>query len=303
MTSCAVCVTYHPDRELLTKLVAATLPQVDRLYLVENGPPGALQGVAGPAAGVEIITLPGNQGIAAGFNAGISAARAAGFDYVLLLDQDSVPPPDMVRRYQEVLNAADPQALPIAALGPRHTDPDYGHLSTFIRFHWFGNTHHGGSQRHPQVPADFLISSGTFYAIEVFGTVGLFNESLFIDHVDTEWCHRALARGYRLLGLHDVLMQHSLGEKMVRLWCFGWHYQPIHKPFRLYFITRNSLLLYRMEHVPGRWISGDVFRLLRLIVMNILFSGHRLEALCWFVLGLRDGVCRVSGPGPQRIEG
>ncbi|PLX87099.1 MAG: L-rhamnosyltransferase [Desulfuromonas sp.] len=278
------------------------MQQVDRLYLVNNGPEQTLSGLPSGPSSVEIIQQSSNRGIASGFNVGIRAARQAGYRYVLLLDQDSVPPSGMVSRYLDVLGTLAAAGTPVAAVGPRHTAPDSDYISSFVNFRWFRNVYRQGSAVKTQVAADFLISSGSFYALQTFEKVGLFNEELFIDHVDTEWCHRAKSHGYQLVGLWDVAMRHRVGERRVRLWFWGWRSQPIHKPFRLYFITRNSLLLYRMAHVPARWISGDLSRLLRLVVMNILFSARRFEAVCWFMLGLRDGLLKVSGPGPRQAS-
>ena len=235
-------------------------------------------------------------GIATGFNVGIQLARKAGYKYVLLLDQDSIPHEGMVGRYLEVMANLMAAGKRVAAVGPRYRNPRTGHTSRFVRFNWFRNSYHGRCDNSPVVPADFLISSGSLYDLGVFDKVGMFDERLFIDHVDTEWYHRAKSLGFQCFGVWDVVMEHSLGEGGIRLWLFRWRIQAMHKPFRLYYIVRNSLLLYRMNHTPIKWISGDVLRLLRLAIMYAVFSPQRREAIGWMIHGFCDGIRGVTGP-------
>ena len=298
-SSCAVCVTYNPDISSLKKGLISSLSQLDKIYVVDNGSDCNLNdplAVFG-ADRVELISLTDNMGIAAALNVGIKCARSAGFKFVLLLDQDSVPPAGMIERYLQVFNDLLDRGQRVSALGPRYRNPQTGHLSQFVRFNWFRNSYHSRSADSSVVPADFLISSGSFYDLSVFDDVGLFDEGLFIDHVDTEWFHRANYRGYQCYGVWDLVMDHSLGEGSLRLWFLRWRRQPIHKSFRLYFITRNSLLLYRMRHVSLKWISGDVIRLMRLFIVYLIFSSNRKTSISWMLQGLMDGINGVTGAG------
>jgi rhamnosyltransferase len=164
-----------------------------------------------------------------------------------------------------------------------------------VRFSWFRNRYIKLESGNDHVKADFLISSGSFYPIEIFDKVGLFEEDLFIDHVDTEWFLRAKALGYTCIGVWDAVMEHCLGEGSIRMWFLRWREHPLHKPFRLYFITRNSLLLYRKDHVPLKFISADILRLMRLFVVHICFSSERKDVLRWSALGVWHGIKGISG--------
>ena len=96
---CAIVVTWHPDADILQRLVSAVGPQVAHLVVVDNG------GTRLAARdGVTLLPQPVNAGLAAGFNTGIAFARAGGFDTVLLLDQDSEPKPGMVQSLIHVLD-------------------------------------------------------------------------------------------------------------------------------------------------------------------------------------------------------
>lgn len=295
---CAIFVTYNPNWTVLQKAISATVSQVDRIYIIDNGSRESFANILGQIEGVEGVFLLENRGIAAGFNIGIQLARKAGYKYLLLFDQDSIPPEGMVSRYLDVVGDLLESGENFAAIGPRYRNPQTGHKSRFVRLSWFHNSYHGDKDGTSVVPADFLISSGSFYDVTVFEKVGMFDEGLFIDHVDTEWFLRARSLGFQSFGVCDVVMEHSLGESAMRLWFLRWHVQPMHKPFRLYYIFRNSLLIYCMPHSSKKWISGDIVRTLRLILMYIIFSPQRYEALNWMKRGFRDGIRRVSGPAP-----
>lgn len=294
---CAVCVTYHPRLPVLKDLVNATIAQVDRIILVDNGSADEALACFETGDAVEIIALGKNGGIAAGFNVGILRARDAGYAYVLLLDQDSIPPAGMIRRYLEAMHQLAGANKPVAAVGPRYRNARLDHTSRFVRFGWFHNIYCGSDSGPALVRADFLISSGSFFDLRVFAAVGLFKEGLFIDHVDTEWCNRARSLGFLFYGIWDVVMEHSLGERDLRLWFLRWRVQPIHQPFRLYFIMRNSILMYRDPNVGIRWLSGDILRLMRLAVVYLVCLPPRNEHAKWLSLGLLDGLRKVTGGG------
>jgi len=271
---------------------------VDKIYIIDNGSLFLVRNFDG-FGNVENIILGENRGIAAAINIGVNQARLADYKYILLLDQDSILPKGMVNNYLKWIgDLLLSTRQSVAALGPRYQDPRTGRMSFFVRFKWFRNSYLSNPYNSPFVQTDFLISSGSFFPVEIFDKVGMLDERLFIDHVDTEWCLRAASKGFKFFGIWNVVMEHSIGEGGVSLWLFRWRTQPIHKSFRLYYIARNSILLYRMQHVPLKWVSGDVIRLIRLLLMYSIFSPQRMESIRYFFLGIADGVRNISGPAP-----
>ena len=299
---CAICITYNPDHETLLKVVASCAHQVEKVYIIDNGS-SLFIGHFDGFGNIENIFLGENRGIAAAINIGINQARLDDYKYILLLDQDSIVPKDMVNDYLKLMgDLLSSTRQSVAALGPRYQDPRTGGMSFFVRFKWFRNSYLSNPNNSPFVQTDFLISSGSFFPVEIFDKVGMFDERLFIDHVDTEWCLRAASNGFKFFGIWNVVMEHMIGEGGVNLWLFRWLTQPLHKPFRVYYIVRNSILLYRMQHVPLKWISRDVIRLIRLLLVYSIFSQQRMESIRCFFLGIADGVRNISGPAPKVIN-
>jgi len=78
--------------------------------------------------------------------------------------------------------------------------------------------------------------------------VGLMDEDLFIDHVDSEWCFRAKAKGFQLFGVGGAAMTHALGERRKEIWFLRRRIVTLHKPFRYYYIFRVGYPLPSRRH-------------------------------------------------------
>lgn len=285
----AVLVTFHPDVVLLQDVLRAIFPQVDRVFVFDNGSRQAelqqlLRNAAWPS--LDVVYSPHNVGLAAGMNAGIAAARAQGASHVLLLDQDSVPAPDMVAALLRGL-AAEPNGT-VAAVGPVFVDRRSGAHAPFVRIRPLWNKKHiaaAGSR----VEADFLISSGSLIPLQTLDQVGDMDAALFIDNVDLEWSFRARRLGFRLLGIGDARMQHAIGDRLRTCRIFGttWRF-PLHSPLRLYYMTRNRLTLYARTETPWQWIAQDIPRLgLKFLGMTLL-QAPRITHVRYMLRGIRD---------------
>lgn len=303
----AVIVTYHPDRSLLCRVVGETAAQVDYVVVVDNGSSVGLQALVSAlpeAAKVKFVSLNDNYGIAYAHNQGIESARALGCRYVLLLDQDSTPSPGMTQTLLNAIDDAEATGLSVSAAGPRWIDPDTGAQGHFMALGGFGMRGTvcdslSGADR--VVFADFLISSGSLIPLRVVDAVGAMSEELFIDHVDTEWYLRAKSLGYRALGVCDATLEHHLGNDVVRVNLLRQRFVPVHSPLRLYYMIRNSLVLYRKHYAPWRWIAFDLKRLVFIVVFFSLFIRPRAKNVAMIMRGLRDGLQGRTGKFHDRI--
>ena len=287
---CAVLVTYHPDPQVLRRAIAAVRPQVASVVVVDNG--GALP----PLAGVEVVAQKANIGLAAAQNAGIARARTAGASHVLILDQDSVPAPDMVA---ELLAASARIGAreKVAAVGPRYRDPRENRDAPFIKVAFPMSKKLWCDAGTGEIRTDFLISSGALVALDVLDDVGGMDDGIFIDNVDMEWSFRARARGYALYGVCSATMEHSLGD--AREPVLGGAARVVrHGPVRLYFIMRNRVALYRRSYTPRVWIAQDVPRVFVKFAIFAVLTGPRLRNVRYMLRGLADGVRGRTGPCP-----
>ena len=293
LSTIAVVTTFNPDLSVLREQLSRTVPQVEQLVVVDNGSSAAnlIQSVVEEFEKTHWLSLGENRGLGYAHNLGIRKALEGGAEAVLILDQDTLPEVDMVSVLAEALVSSNTPDSHVAAVGARYVGVQNSHPSFFVQFRRFRFKKcfcaEGGIRQ--VIPADVLISSGALFSANALREIGTMDEGLFIDHVDTEWFLRAHHRGWRSYGVCDAVMRHSLGERTFRVWLGRWRYLPIHKPFRYYYIYRNSVLLYRRSYPTRRWKQTDVLRLLMMFVMFAVFAGDRVENLKMMCRGIVDG--------------
>lgn len=299
----AVVVTYQPELEILKQLLDALVPQVTSVVCVDNGSHSDLTAWTSKrnTNAIEIILLGENRGIAAAQNVGIEWARNRGAEFVLLMDQDSIPSTSMVAELLCAIASTtnDSPAFPVAAAGPVAVDRRTGQLSSFVierfglparwRFPLDVET------LPPFIEVGFLIASGTLIPVEVLKRIGGMRSDYFIDHVDTEWCFRARAAGYKLLGVPAAKLQHQLGDMIKRVWFLRFRQVMYHAPLRDYYMFRNSLLLLRDARMSFVWRVYFLWRLAQFAGYFLLFSGDRWLRLRAMSLGLVHGFKNIGG--------
>ena len=301
----SITVAFNPNPERLAEQVTALLDQVERIVIVDNGSrPGVAQilhdlSATRPqldASRVQVIVLQDNKGVASGFNIGAREARSHGAEFVLLLDHDSVPGAGMVgllvAAYRQRI--ALPGAHRVAAVGPRVNDLRDPREYPFIRLGWLYNRRVRCRDAEQGVVAcDFLISSGSLIALDMFAAVGEFDELLFIDSVDLEWCCRARARQFTLYGVCAALLDHRLGDHRRHL--VRGTEMVVHSPQRIYYMTRNRILLYWRPYMPLKWKLKDLLRWPAKLFAIIVLVRPRLEYAQMAAWAIRDAVARRGG--------
>jgi rhamnosyltransferase len=293
----AIVPVMRPRADRLHAALAAISPQVRSCLLYDNNNTDGKLASFCRLPNIRIIgrTPEGNKGTARAFNEGAAVAEQMGHEAILLLDQDSVPETDMVRRLEEARRES--VGCRVAAVGPRYHQPDTGNFPGFVRFSSWGIRRVQPGPGEKTLNCDFLIASGMLIPLDTFRDVGPMDEGLFVDHVDTEWCLRARSMGYKLLGVRDAVMEHELGSRRKSIWFGRRRSIPVHSPERYYGIARNSMVLHRRPYMDARWKRHDLARLIGLFFFNGVFalpSGGKTVA--WQLLvGIRHGL--RSGEG------
>ena len=292
---CAVVLTYQPNVSSLAALLQRIVPQVDAVILVDNGSSATVRSAletalrAFPAVRSEM--LDDNVGVGAGHNRGISMAMKDGFGFVLILDQDSTPAADMVRQLRRGYDKASSGQARVAAVGPCFVQKLTGDEAPFIRLGLL-RFRKLSCKGEPSglVRADLMISSGSLIPQEAFREVGFMREDLFIDQVDTEWFLRARQRDWQMYGVCAARMEHTLGDKSLRVWFGRWKEIPLHSPLRHYYSFRNSIYLYLRTRYPLRWKLADGYRLAGMLVIFTLLLPDRYAHLKMMLRGAWHGL-------------
>ena len=284
----AVVITYQPDGDCRA-LIDSLMRQCAGVIVLDNGSEPAtvarLREVCGDT-GAEFIAIPQNIGIAAAQNWGVERARELGATHVLLSDDDSLPPQDMVAR----LLAPFERDEPIAAVGPLPSeDKPGGDQLVYQDRGWSPKRATAAELDTDLLDVPFLIASGCLISLAALDVVGGMDESLFIDHVDLEWGVRARRAGYSLYCAPRVGLRHSLGDETVKL---PGRDQPVHvhSPVRNYYILRNTLLLIRRDVMPWRWRVRYTYWAAKYLFFNSLYIDRLPERREMLARALRDGL-------------
>lgn len=278
--------TFDPPRRLVetVRTLAATYP----VLVVDDGgtdPYAVLPDLV--AAGARVLRQPLNSGIAAALNVACTAAIESGAHLIITFDQDSGPLPETIEALRSSYELVSADGTKIAAVVPRQ----------------FAQVRQSRSRKQ-HADARRVIQSGMLLPSDALDTLGLFDESLFIDLVDTDYEMRALARGFRIVAA-PTRIDHELGSS-VRLAPFAPFPLTVRTmastPFRYYYRIRNRLIITRryFRSAPLR-IIADLLTDLAYFALIALAARPRRAMLRVFLSGALDGLRRRGGRAPDRI--
>ena len=281
---CAIVVTYNPNCSFLIDLLNLLVLQVEHVVVIDNGSCDSLSVVGAyfQINDVNLIRLGANKGIGCAHNIGIKYAQGNNFDFVLLMDQDSLPEENMVSKLLLSLEVTCG-----CAVGPRYYDDRRSLQPPFTSIRGFRLKRHYCCGAEPLVSVDHLISSGCLFPIWAFDLIGYMREDLFIDNIDVEWGLRAKSLGYSLFGVYDATMMHRLGDDPIS--ALGRQF-VVHTPSRHYYQFRNTIILLRESWVPLNWKIVYGWRFFLKFIFYLVFSRDRMLNAKMMAVGVLDGL-------------
>jgi rhamnosyltransferase len=274
MKICAIVVTYNPNIVEFLKYYKQNAKEVDYTIIIDNSEDSVVRKkIQKLTTGVstEVIQLDSNKGIAYAQNRGLHRAKELDdFSFVLFLDQDSLLQKDMISIYNNYYEKLKNQ-YKIAVLGVSNTQK-------------FNNDYLAVNQ---------IISSGAFTPLTVFQDIGYFDEDLFIDFVEYDWCWRAKANGYEIFSIRECkLLTHMHGDGKINI--LG---TSMVKPssIRLYYQYRNLLTLLKRSYVPLKWKISMSVKMLVKIPIYIFLLKDKQTIIKYIFRGFRDSLFKKDG--------
>lgn len=290
----AVVSAYSPTEELVQNVVSLK-QYVEHVVVVDDGSPGDVSAVLSnvEAAGAVVLRLPQNSGIAAALNKGMKRARELWEpEWLVTMDQDSTFTGNYIENALNVARMSrNPETVALVA----------AQFHNNVRLPLLGT--------HPEREVFDPMQSGTLIKTSVLDKVGYLDEDFFIDCVDSEFNARVRQAGFRALASENSNLAHSLGEARP-LMILGWHARigakklrvHYHSPFRVYYITRNSLVLVRRYALSQpKWVLRRLYMELQSHIVRFIYGPNRRRHLLGFLYGIRDAATNRMGKIDPRL--
>lgn len=288
-----VIVSYRPDVAQLARLCECILTDGAKVIVIDNTE--SLGPISNKLpAGCHVIALGRNTGIAHAQNVGVAHALDAGAAVLVFFDQDSKIEPGFLQSLVKPLRPGIPEIT-----SPLYVDDESNVALPSLRLGPFGlpiAVYHTG--RTDPYPVDIVISSGTAATREVFGVAGIFDEALFIDGVDSEWCLRCRSKQIPINVVPSAMMRHRIGSRSIRVGPFT---ILQHTSIRCYYQVRNCFLLMRRKHVPLAFALKHMLSVMFSRTILLFYVRDRSAYLKAYCAGLRDGVRGIAGAKPGYV--
>ena len=289
-------VLYNPNADRLKTCLDALTQQVDRIYIFNNSDSFVDEA---QSESIAYYTEHKNMGIGYALNRIMEAALNDGFDWVITMDQDSIIPVGLVDAYKSVIAIANE----IGIVCPQVIDKRRAYMEV--------------KTTPKEEYVEFCITSASCTSVNAWEKVGKFDEWLFIDLVDNDFCKRLILSGYKIL--NDMILNQEFGkiipksERSQKFWVYvskllhnqnfaKFSYRKFVSPMRVYYTCRNIIYLNKKFKNYGgigyrENYNCDTFFgfLICFVLPSIIRADEKMKTIKAVIKGFNDGrACDVA---------
>lgn len=189
---------------------------------------------------VELLTSDVNLGYAGGNNIGIKYAFDKGYEYICVLNNDTVLTEDFLSPCVKELE--DNQD--IAFIGPTIVNYSDGKVQStggnIDINRAYVDCKNMGAEYKPEpkmLQSDYIGGACMVFRRAIIEELGMIPESYFLFFEETEWCYRAIKQGYRNVCLNTVKLRHKGSASIDKI-----------GGLNEYLMTRNKIAFLRRNH-------------------------------------------------------
>lgn len=294
-------VLYNPDLVRLNQSLIKIKEQFEKIYVFDNSDDAVLLN----DEKIVYMTKGKNYGIAYALNRIMERAQEDGYQWVVTLDQDSIIPDGMLDGFDACI-LKHPE---VAIVCPQVIDKRRTYLNV--------------QNNAKEVYVDFCITSASCVSVSAWEKCGRFDEWLFIDLVDNDFCKRVILSGYKILKLNKWVLDQEFGkivpksEKKQKFWISlskflhnenvaKFSYKKFVSPMRVYYTNRNIIYLNKKlkrygaigyENYNCRGYLGFI---ISFMLPSILRAQDKPEVIKKTIKGIKDG--KKSNPNEWVIS-
>lgn len=272
----AVIITYNVGNEF-RKNVMTLKDKVNEIIVVDNGSNKETVEMLNDLQDyITLILLNENKGIAYALNRGIEYAVSKDYNWVLTLDHDSMVSDEMLSNMLETYNSIDEaEREKIVMITPKHVEEKQ--INSVEE-----NKGNGWNYVLTEITSGAL-TKASYYKKK------LYNEKLFIDLVDHDFCLEINSLGYKIINVNSAVLIHNLGESVKRN-ILGITVTPTnHSALRRYYMSRNRKYVWsKYSKEFKNWIAKDKIRAINEFVKIIIFEDHKKDKINMIREGAKD---------------
>ena len=285
-------VLYNPeDEERVQKSIKSIFEQVDKVYVFDNSTDR--NKIVFPG-NVTYISEGKNMGVAYALNRIMEKSKIDGYEWLMTMDQDSILPKGIIMAYEKYLSDET-----IGIICPQVIDSRRSYMEV---------------KKNPKEEyIDFCITSASCTKIDVWEKVGRFDEWLFIDLIDNDFCKRIKASGYEILRLNELVLDQEFGKitpKSKQIQTF-WNkiakllnnenfaklgYYKFVSPMRVYYTNRNIIYINKkLRNYSSTWYKENYNCksypgfLINFVLPSIFRAQKKKKVIKAVITGIRDG--------------
>lgn len=271
---CAGIVTYEPEINRFSDNYNSIIGQVSFVVIVDNGSNNIdeIRNFVHDKKNVYLLENKKNMGIAFALNQIFNFAIDKKQEWVLTLDQDSICSTEIISKYRSFSNLDN-----IGIYCPR------------VNYNESNQVQEAVSET---LYIEACMTSGSLTLVEAWKICKGFDDWMFIDLVDNDFCMRLKLNNYKVIRINSATINHSLGEQKFINLPFGkriFFYN--HSPLRNYYFVRNSVYFIRKY-----WNEIDkIHQILVLIYWEskkLIFEGNKFKIINSIIIGIKDGFAK-----------
>ncbi|MEC0169778.1 glycosyltransferase family 2 protein [Paenibacillus graminis] len=267
-------ILFNPDIQRLKENVNSISSQVDLLYMIDNCSSNVeeIERMFNDVGNIIIVKNAENNGVAKALNQIMALAMNQAVDWVLTLDQDSICPHDLIEKCLRYIKMKN-----IGIICPEIIDSKVNILLT---------------ERNIELDYEFVnrcITSAALTNVEICRKVGFFNDELFIDYVDFDYCAKLRINNYKILRMNDVTLNHQLGDSKLKSLFFREFRVTNHTAFRKYYIARN-ITYYIRKYRKEINVNLEYLRIIKVLIFTMLFESDKKEKIKNLFRGIIHGM-------------
>lgn len=260
---CAVIVTYEPGLDLI-RLYNSIKNQVDEILVVDNNSLSkeSIQNLKTlETDNINIIYNKTNLGIAYALNQGVKyAISKKNYKWVLTLDQDSEFFPNtyslLLSEYEKLEEKNEVMIIAPKIIERVNINENKKNLPQTNSVKWKNVV--------------LNLTSGSLIKIESFLKIGFFDNDLFIEQVDNDFCYRLIKNKYKIKVATNVFFIQEIGNSKKMFGCIVRN----HKPIRKYYLSRNVTLMLKRYWLVSPYttvryfLGGTIFSWIKILLFE-----------------------------------